>query len=252
MTSRPMRFLAAAVLVFAYPTAYASGQTVAVAETDPGTNAVLATGDALSVHLTYTSDTPLRFQASGYRRGSEVTEGARMNPAPAYPAGTGDAIVWAAYPSSVEIDELRISVWDTRWQPVATLRHAVDARWSAGVARRSGAPWVARLNATQQQMTSTALQDRSDTGGWVLVALPLAMLTIPGYFVLQIVMWRRWNGMWRWLALVPLVVTIPVTLHALLALAAGANLWPLVMIFTLPFAFAYLAVVGFVRLALRA
>lgn len=247
MISRPTRRLAAALLVLACSAASASGQTVSVADTDPATGAVLAMGDALSVRLTYTSDTPLRFQATGYRRGSEVTQGERMNPAPPNPAGTGEAIAWVAYTSPVEIDELRIAVWDEQWQPLRTMRVAFDARWSAGTAKRSPAAWVERLNEIQQQMTSASWQDRRNGGGWILVALPLAMLAIPGYFGLQIVAWRRWSGTWRIVALAPLFVTIPVTLHALIALAAGSNLWPLLMIFTLPFAFAYLAVVGLVR-----
>ena len=246
MTPHPIRLVTAAWLALACSTAHAAGQTVQVAEADPGHGAVLAMDDTLSVRLTYESETPLRFQASGYRAGSEVTSGARMNPAPPYPTGSGEAIAWIAYAEPAEIDELRIEVWDDRWRPLRTVRLPFRARWHTGATLHARPAWVSRLNGIQQQMTSAPPPDEGD-GSFLMMALPLAMLTIPGYFVLQIFMWRRWKGVWRTLSLAPLLVTVPVTLHALFALAGGSNLWPLLMIFTLPFAFTYLAAVGMVK-----
>lgn len=66
------------------------------------------------------------------------------------------------------------------------------------------------------------------------------MLGVPGYVVLQWILARRWKGGWRIAALAPLVIMIPVLGHALLALAAQSNLWPIFVIFTAPVAFAYL------------
>jgi len=71
----------------------------------------------------------------------------------------------------------------------------------------------------------------------------LAMLAVPGYFVLQAWVVHRWSGGWRNAALVPLVAMVPAVLHALFALAAGSNLWPIAVILAAPLAFMYLVVV---------
>ncbi|NHA15098.1 hypothetical protein [Thioalkalivibrio sp. XN279] len=75
--------------------------------------------------------------------------------------------------------------------------------------------------------------------GWGLLIMLMGW-SVPGYFALQLILWRRWDGGWRRLALVPLWGTVPVTAYTLFALAAGSNLWPLIMLFTLPLAFVYL------------
>jgi hypothetical protein len=169
-----------------------------------------------------------------------------MNPAPPYPAGSGEAIAWVTYAEAAAIDELRIEVWDDRWKPLRTIRLPFRAQWHTAATPHARPAWVSRLNGIQQQMTSAPAPNEGDFGV-IGVVLPLAMLTIPGYFVLQIVMWVRWKGGWRTISMAPLLVTVPVTLHALFALAAGSNLWPLLMIFTLPFAFTYLAAVGMAK-----
>ena len=65
-------------------------------------------------------------------------------------------------------------------------------------------------------------------------------MTLPGYFVLQVLLALRYSGRWRIAALAPLLVMIPAVVHAASALQAGSNLWPIVVIFTAPFAFLYL------------
>jgi hypothetical protein len=66
------------------------------------------------------------------------------------------------------------------------------------------------------------------------------MLSIPAYFVLQIFLGRRWSGVWRVAALLPLIVMGPVLIHAILAYLAQSNLWPILLILSSPFALAYL------------
>ena len=73
------------------------------------------------------------------------------------------------------------------------------------------------------------------------------MLSIPAYFLLQWQLGRRWTGGWRLLALAPLVVMVPVFIHAALAFAAQSNLWPLLLIFAAPLAFLYLLALAGVR-----
>lgn len=229
-------------LTVAIAAAPAHARSIEVTATDPPTGEPIALGQPLFVRLRYTSDVPLRFQARGMRDGQEYVRGARMNPAPVYPAGTGDALVWLEFPEAVTLDALGIKVFDQRWRPLDTLVHPVRFEWRTGLARdRSDrADWVTSLNAAQQQ--STARTPSQDSGGgslWSLI-FRAAGWSIPGYFVAQVWLGRRWRGRWRTAALLPLVATIPILIYTLLALARGSNLWPLVMLFTLPFAFLYL------------
>jgi hypothetical protein len=75
----------------------------------------------------------------------------------------------------------------------------------------------------------------------------LVMLALPGYFFLQLLTAARYRGRWRLLALAPLLVMIPLGLHAAVALAAGSNLWPLLVILASPVAFVYLVGLAVVK-----
>jgi hypothetical protein len=79
----------------------------------------------------------------------------------------------------------------------------------------------------------------------------LVLLALPGYFILQLRMVWRYRGGWLIAALVPLAALAPVIVYSGVALSDGANLWPLLLILSAPFAFVYLLIVGTVR-ALRA
>ena len=76
-----------------------------------------------------------------------------------------------------------------------------------------------------------------DLAGW------FALIAIPGYWILQVVLARRYDGGWRVAALLPLAVMIPLALYTAFAFAAGSNLWPLLIIFVSPLGFLYLIVV---------
>jgi hypothetical protein len=65
----------------------------------------------------------------------------------------------------------------------------------------------------------------------------LAMLV---YAFLQLIMALRYRGRWLLLSLVPLVVMIPLAVHAGLALAEGSSLWAVPLILAAPVAFLYL------------
>jgi hypothetical protein len=58
---------------------------------------------------------------------------------------------------------------------------------------------------------------------------------------------RQMRGVWLVLSLVPLAVMLVVGVVTALVLSEGANLWPLLLIFTAPVATAYLAVLRFVE-----
>jgi hypothetical protein len=68
----------------------------------------------------------------------------------------------------------------------------------------------------------------------------LVILAGPAYFFLQLFMAARYRGRWLVLALVPLILMVPLAIHAGSALAAGSSLWPLHLILAAPLACVYL------------
>jgi hypothetical protein len=242
---RPIsRHLALTLLLGLFQAAHGAVPTVELLATDPPDGSLLNVGEALYVRLGYTGDQRLRFRVRGYLGGIERSEGTRTNPAPSYPAGTSEALAWIEYTAPIALDELRIEVYDHYWKLLTQIVVPFDIGWRAGerTPARTRAAWVAPLSDAQQQMTSAALaaaHQGGDDGWWPLLIL-LAGWSIPGYFVLQGVLYRRWRDGWRKAALLPLWATIPIVAYTLFALFMGSNLWPLVMLFTVPLAFFYL------------
>src|SRR5262245_37954911 len=103
-------FFALAFVALAAGVMTAASPTIELLARDPTDGSKLRVLEPLYVRLQYSSDKPLRFQARGYRDGLEATEGERMNPAPAYPAGIGEAIAWIAYTGATDVDEVRVIV----------------------------------------------------------------------------------------------------------------------------------------------
>lgn len=66
------------------------------------------------------------------------------------------------------------------------------------------------------------------------------MLSLPGYALLQWYAARSWTGGWRIAALAPLLVMVPLAIHAAIAFMAQSNLWPLMVILLSPLACLYL------------
>lgn len=62
------------------------------------------------------------------------------------------------------------------------------------------------------------------------------------YIPLQLFTLLKWAGGWRWLALAPLIVMVPVIAWSVMGLAQESNLWPLLLIFASPFAALYLVI----------
>jgi hypothetical protein len=222
----------------------AAAQTVEVLAIDPPDGSLLRVGDSLYVRLGYTGDQPLRFRVRGYLAGSERIEGTRASTAPPYPAGAGEALAWIEYTRPIALDELRIEVYDAHWAELTHTVVPVDIGWraDASLLPRSRAVWVTPLSDAQQQMTREALTaaQQSDADGWWTLLIMLMGWSVPGYFILQYLLYRRWQGGWRKLALLPLAGAVPIVAYTLFALAMGSNIWPLVMLFTLPLAFLYL------------
>jgi hypothetical protein len=152
-------------------------------------------------------------------------------------------VVWVAYAAATRLDEIRITAYGADWKPVATLSYSIAAQWS-GPGGRQRAAWAAALSDRQQAMTSqSAAASQGDDVGYIGPLMAFAGLSIPGYLILQIVLLFRYSGRWRLAAALPLVGMIPLLLYTLAALAAGSNLWPLMLLFLTPLAFLYLLAV---------
>ena len=216
--------------------------SVRVVATDPPERAELPIGVPLSVHIAYVSSEPVRFRVVGLLGGTPPTAGPRSNPAPLYPPGSGEAIAWIEHTAPALIDEIRVEVSDRNWKLLASHTQPLEIEWHGGGRAPAPAAWVGPLNEEQQELTRAALVAAHQGGDGWMALLVAAAWSIPAYFVLQALLWWRWRGGWRRLALVPLWGTVPITAYTVIALLQGSNLWPLVMLFTLPWAFLYLLV----------
>jgi hypothetical protein len=68
----------------------------------------------------------------------------------------------------------------------------------------------------------------------------LLILAGPAYFFLQLLTAVRYRGRWLALSLVPLLLMVPLGVHAGMAFVAGSNLWPMLLILAAPVACIYL------------
>lgn len=224
---------------------------VRILATDPADGNDLPPGEILFVRIGYASDEPVRFRLKGLLGGSAPGATAHTNPAPVYPAGEGEAIAWIRYMGPALIDEIVVETSTQAWRLLDEARRPLDLEWRPGARRGPEAAWVTPLSDAQQQMTRETLArvtEDSDAWDWVISLMGWA---VPGYFILQGLLWWRWQGGWRRAALVPLWGAVPVVAYTLFALFMGSNLWPLVMLFTLPLGFAYLVALIVLRRLMR-
>lgn len=239
---RPLVLAAVLALVVAHP-AHAETK-LTLGRTSQALSGTVPGNQSLYVEVVYDSDVPLLIQAQGFRGGERADAGQLMNAMVEQPAGKGRALTWIAFRGAAAIDEIRITAHDTRWQPVASLTIPAPLRWPATPASvRSPRPvWVDVLAAADQrrmdEWQATAADGGADPGGLAIGAL--VMLAVPAWLVLQIVTPAVTRGGWRVAALLPLVPMGLLIAHALYALSAASNLWPLMVILAAPFACLYL------------
>ena len=230
--------------------AQAPAVEVAIVALDPPSGYDLAPGRKLSARIQYKSDVPVRFRMEGRWHDKPATA-SMLNPMPAYPAGEGEAVAWIAYRGPASLDEIAIKVLDEKWQSISAVKMPVLIDWREGAPSRPVAQWASELSAQQQDMLTDTWSSRdteSSRGFDLFLIMPAAMLA---YFLLQPLAITRFEGRWRMAAYAPLVVTVPLVLHALVALIAGSNLWPLLLIFCLPFATLYLVALMGARAIVR-
>jgi hypothetical protein len=222
--------LAAAIAVAPLAVSAQERLVFSAVDSDPSFSATLGAGSPLYIKIAYRSERPVRFRAEGYRGDQKVEDGAMYNPAPIYAAGSGEALVWIAYRKPTALDAILVTAVDDNWKRLSTVSVPVKTTWSAEPAR--GAPrtsWATRMSAAQQEAAVTPSKNDVSSPQFDFLGLAI-LLCVPGYFVLQAALPLRLRGGWRKAALVPLVGAIPALLHAMTALAAGSNIWPVVFI----------------------
>jgi hypothetical protein len=174
---------------------------------------------------------------------------AGMNPAPLWPAGSGEALAWLFFTTAAAPAEIEVQAFDEAWEELGALAAPVDVRWTEELAheKRAPAPWVGALMAK-----GSALEREPQGAGLLGTALGTLLmlllgLSIPGYVALQVLFALRWRGGWRLAAFLPLALMIPVLAWCAFALVSGSNLWPLPALFLTPLAFLYLLFLGLAR-----
>lgn len=240
---------------------WASAATPAVAEvriqvleTDPASPATLGSWHRFNVRIGYDSDQPILVHGQAFWKGRKVTSA--TSGSLTYAPGTGEAMYWFAYTEPAQVDRVLLTAYGTRGQaPLAETSLDVDLRWTGAAAPQPApAEWVQRMDAERERRNREAYQaymNRPEPAWQVGLFFALAWSPV-AYLVAQVVTLRRFRGGWRTAALVPLVPMTIVLLYTIGAFRAGSNLFPLVLIFTSPFAFLYLlALVGIRRYRLR-
>ncbi len=204
----------------------------------------------MNLEIRYSSDVPVRFQARAYRDGVSVDEGQKMNASVAHAPGEGSALTWIGFYRDAEIDEIRVTGYDADWHQLGVKRLRVNLRWDAARAGSDNVPdWVVRLREAENRVAQAQRDDPDDEAlAWVGFLIGFALLAaLPGYVFLQYRFLLDWRGWWRAAAGLPLVPMVPIIAYTLMALSAASNLWPILLIFTVPVAFAYLLAAFLVR-----
>lgn len=239
------------LLAVAPGTARSEAVQLSVGRISPGLDASLPSGAPLYIEVSYRSDQPLRLQARAFLNGESLDKGQSMNASVAHPAGQGRALVWVGFQEPAAPDQIRITAYDNRWTPLSSLTLPSSARWTGagGQLREQQPAWVLGLIRDEARIAQETRSQEDAEGGWIFDLLigGGAMLLVPGYFVLQLLALYLLRGGWRIAAAAPLLAMVPLVVHALLALAGGSNLWPLLIILGAPIAFLYLAGLLIVR-----
>ncbi len=221
-----------------------------VVRMSPSSGFVLPRFGTIYMEIAYRSDEPLRLQARAFANGASLDAGQAMNASIVQPAGRGKALVWISYSEPAAIDEIQVTAYDERWQPLAMLPVARPAQWLAKTAdKRAETPeWVKALVEREKKLAEQYVAENPpepDSFGDVLVSF--MFISVPGYFILQVVAFLTLQGNWRRAALAPLLIMLPAVAHAIFALSAGSNMWPIVVIFAAPLGFLYLLLLSLLR-----
>lgn len=210
--------------------------TLTVVAVDPAERTTLQAQDHVSIHVAYQSPQPVVIWMRPYFGGQEVKQGF-SHPSPVYAAGTGNAFGWFQVNRPEAVDAIHVKMADARSHKVlAEFDHPVDLSFSGetGVSRFR-ADWAIKMGAAQQEQIGAPAKQRSNaptTPGSaffsfglmvVIVSLFVATFAWPAYGIYS------WEGWWRYVAAVPLLMMCFAVLRILIDTSrdpTSHNLWP--------------------------
>jgi len=239
-----------------------AGSSVRIAETDPATPATL-NRDTFNIRLLYSVDRPVRFSGRLMSGGKDVP--AYNGGSATHKPGKGEAIFWLEATKPVHVNRIAIEAQDAKTgEVVASTIQDVELDWTGIAApQRVRAPWVERLLEQQARLLEeSAAEERARMerehpfGTWVtdhLFGGGGIFLLFVTYVVLQLRGLRQWRGLWRKLALVPVVSYVVAFVYVLYAcIIGGSNIAPVILFLMMPVAAVYLGALGLARAVLRA
>jgi hypothetical protein len=217
---------------------------VQVLESDPGSPATLGHWERFHLRIAYEADRPIRVRADAYHGNDRVTE--MTSGSPRYEPGQGEALFWFAWTRPQRVSHIMVWAEEEQGKAIARADFPVELT-STGqrtTSQRARPEWVTLMLAERDRRTREEFQERMNRPApwWESVLFTLVMWSIPLYFIVQIVVLLRWRGGWRKAAGIPAALMLLVLGHAIFALFAGSNLFPLGLIFTAPLALLYLLV----------
>ncbi|MBZ5610387.1 MAG: hypothetical protein LAP38_19160 [Acidobacteriia bacterium] len=224
--------------------------TIEVLATDPSSPAVLGKWDKFYVRVAYTSDRQIFVRARPFFAGKSVPS--MSSGAMPHEAGSGEAFYWISYVDPRKVDSIVVTAESGR-TTYAQTSIPVDLTWTGETSSSPQVPaeWAERMQSEQNrrvQAQSEAYMNRQP-GLLETMLFFAAAWSVPAYFVAQIWTLWRFRGGWQAAASIPLLVMLPVLAYTVIAFKAGSNLFPIVLLFTAPVAFAYLLVILIVRRA---
>lgn len=233
------------LLLLLVPALACAQVSVRVMETDPVSPATLGHWEQYYLRIAYETDRPVRVRAEAYSAGKPVPS--TNSGSPRYGTGAGEALFWIAYTKPARVDRIVVSAEDEKTQkPVAQAELAVNLTWTGQktAAQRPKPEWAVRLQAERDRLQKEAMREYANRPQpwWEPVLFMAAMWSIPLYFIVQVVLLARWRGGWRIAAAVPAVPMLLILGHAILALFAGSNIFPIFLVFTCLPALVYLLV----------
>jgi len=239
-TAAGLQWILPLVLVFVNHQPAAGEVRINVIETDPPTPFTLGHWEQFHLHIRYETDRAIRIYVDaffGNQRVPSITGGS-----PLYEPGSGETDVWVAYTDPARVDRIVVRAED-KGTRVTQTELPVELTWTGikPLTPRHPAAWVERFrveNERRYKADYTAYMNRP-VPWWehLIFLLPWA---VPGYVILQIRLLRRYREGWRRAAAVPIVPMVGVLIYTVYAFQAGSNLFPLVLLFTSPFALMYL------------
>ena len=209
---------------------------VRVVATDPPAEATLGRDETFYVRIEYNTDQPISIWARPYFQGKPLQK-AKSNPSYPY-TGQGHALGWFSLDAADSVDEVRIKLGGGRpfreWDALSfTVRLTGTGQ---PVAQRVRAEWVSALRAEEEERYRREREKRTNEppqlGSAVLTsAFMLGMLAFGvGGFIAPFWAIRRWRGLWRIAAVVPVIVLAFVVARIIVDTArdpTSHNLWPI-------------------------